>query len=71
MTATLHPPDVARSDAALRAFQGREVDVIAATQYGVEYACAVQRDNIFGVQFHPEKSQAVGLQILKNFVEAV
>ena len=46
-------------------------DVIATTQYGVEYACAVQRDNIFGVQFHPEKSQAVGLQILKNFVEAV
>lgn len=46
-------------------------DVIAATDYGLTYACAVQRGNIFGVQFHPEKSQAVGLQILKNFLEAV
>jgi glutamine amidotransferase len=45
-------------------------DVIATTDYGLEYACAVQRENIFGVQFHPEKSQAVGLQILKNFLEA-
>jgi imidazole glycerol-phosphate synthase subunit HisH len=45
-------------------------DVIAMTDYGINYACAVRRDNIFGVQFHPEKSQAVGLQILKNFVEA-
>jgi glutamine amidotransferase len=44
--------------------------VIATTNYGLQYACAVQRDNILGVQFHPEKSQAVGLQILKNFVEA-
>ena len=45
-------------------------DVIATTDYGIEYACAVTRDNLFGVQFHPEKSQAVGLQILKNFVDA-
>ena len=44
-------------------------DVIASTDYGIIYACAVQHENIFGVQFHPEKSQAVGLQILKNFVE--
>lgn len=46
-------------------------DVIADTDYGINYACAVRQENIFGVQFHPEKSQAVGLQILKNFVEAV
>jgi glutamine amidotransferase len=46
-------------------------DVLATTEYSLTYACAVARENIFGVQFHPEKSQAVGLQILKNFVEAV
>ena len=45
-------------------------DVIATTDYGLRHACAVQRENIFGVQFHPEKSQAVGLRILKNFLEA-
>ncbi len=44
-------------------------DVVATTDYGLQYACAVQRGNIFGVQFHPEKSQTVGLQILKNFLE--
>ncbi|MBL8097693.1 MAG: imidazole glycerol phosphate synthase subunit HisH [Anaerolineales bacterium] len=44
-------------------------DVIAETNYGIHYACAVQHENIFGVQFHPEKSQRVGLQILKNFLE--
>lgn len=46
-----------------------QADVIATTNYGLTYACAVRRNNIFGVQFHPEKSQAVGLQILKNFLE--
>jgi glutamine amidotransferase len=46
-------------------------DVMATTDYGIKYACAVQRENVFGVQFHPEKSQAVGLRILKNFLEAV
>ena len=44
-------------------------DILATTEYGLTYACAVQRENIFGVQFHPEKSQAVGLRILKNFLE--
>jgi len=45
-------------------------DVIAEVEYGIRYACAVRRENVYGVQFHPEKSQVVGLQILKNFVEA-
>lgn len=49
---------------------GNSADVIGTTDYGLRYACAVQRENVFGVQFHPEKSQAVGLQILKNFLEA-
>ncbi len=44
-------------------------DVAAEVDYGIRYTCSVQRGNIYGVQFHPEKSQQVGLQILKNFVE--
>lgn len=43
--------------------------VISATaEYPEPFACAVARENIFAVQFHPEKSQAVGLQLLKNFL---
>jgi glutamine amidotransferase len=49
---------------------GNRSDVIAETEYGIRYSCAVRHENIFGVQFHPEKSQSVGLRILKNFLEA-
>lgn len=42
--------------------------VIATTEYGEKYASAVALGNVFGIQFHPEKSQRVGLRILGNFV---
>ncbi len=42
---------------------------MAASEYGLQFTGAVERGNIFGVQFHPEKSGEVGLTILKNFCE--
>jgi len=42
---------------------------IATTNYGIAYASALQKDNFFGVQFHPEKSSKDGEKILKNFLE--
>jgi glutamine amidotransferase len=37
--------------------------------YGKDFAAAIGQDNVFAVQFHPEKSHTVGLQLLKNFLE--
>ncbi len=42
--------------------------VTGTTDYGVNFTCAIEKDNIFAVQFHPEKSQHDGLQLLTNFV---
>ena len=44
-------------------------NTIATTNYEQEYSTAIQRDNFFGVQFHPEKSGVFGEQILKNFLQ--
>jgi len=43
-------------------------EVAASTDYGADFASVVWRDNVYGVQFHPEKSQETGLKILNNFV---
>jgi len=54
---SFHAADVERSD------------VLATTDYGYDFPSVVAHANIMGIQFHPEKSQDVGLQMLKNFVE--
>jgi glutamine amidotransferase len=43
-------------------------DTVGTTEYGVRFASVIARDNLFAVQFHPEKSQAAGLRLLANFV---
>lgn len=42
--------------------------IAGSSDYGIDFTCAVAKDNLFAVQFHPEKSQNDGLQLLKNFV---
>lgn len=50
--------------------QPNDPALIAATcDYGLDFAAALSRDNLFATQFHPEKSHTAGLQLLKNFVE--
>lgn len=56
----------------VHSFFPRPVDrriVVARTSYGETFDSAIWKDNVFATQFHPEKSQSVGLQLLKNFVE--
>jgi glutamine amidotransferase len=53
----------------VHSYHARSGDVVATCDYGEPVTAAVARGNCFGVQFHPEKSSAVGLRILRNFVE--
>jgi imidazole glycerol phosphate synthase glutamine amidotransferase subunit len=54
----------------VHSFYAPECDAtIATTEYGVRYSAAVQAGNVFGVQFHPEKSERVGLEMLRRFCE--
>ena len=47
-----------------------EEDILAVSNYGGDFVCAVNSGNIYGVQFHPEKSHAFGFNLLKRFVYA-
>ena len=47
----------------------RPQDAAATSTYGRDFSCAVQADNVYGVQFHPEKSHHFGTRLLQNFAE--
>ena len=47
----------------------KESNIIGVTDYGFNFTSAIKKDNIFGVQFHPEKSHHSGVQLLKNYSE--
>jgi imidazole glycerol-phosphate synthase subunit HisH len=49
----------------------KQEDLLATAFYGYDFACAVQNNNIYGVQFHPEKSHRFGMVLLKNFLEII
>ncbi len=56
----------------VHSFHPKPIDpsiVATSTDYGGSFASAVWKDNVYATQFHPEKSQGVGLQLLKNFVD--
>jgi glutamine amidotransferase len=50
------------------AIPAQDASVAAITPYGIDFASVISRDNVFAVQFHPEKSQQAGLGLLSNFV---
>ena len=43
-------------------------NIIALSNYGIDFASIISKENIYGVQFHPEKSSVQGLEIIKNFI---
>jgi len=52
--------------------QPKDKSIVATcTEYGVDFTSAIWRDNVFATQFHPEKSQKVGLRLLTNFVNLI
>ncbi len=51
-------------------FIPNDKDVISATtEYSSNIVCSIEKENIFGTQFHPEKSDKIGLKIIKNFLD--
>jgi len=53
----------------VHSFYAKECEeTIATTDYELKYSSALQKDNFYGVQFHPEKSSEAGARILKNFI---
>jgi imidazole glycerol-phosphate synthase subunit HisH len=49
------------------AVQPTDDELLGSAEYGTRFACAAEHDNVFGVQFHPEKSSTAGLRLLSNF----
>jgi glutamine amidotransferase len=47
--------------------RAQSAELLGSAAYGSRFSCAAERDNVFGVQFHPEKSSAAGLRLLSNF----
>lgn len=65
----LKPGDYAYFNHSFYCSPTEEADILLSTDYGLNFASAVQRGSLFGVQFHPEKSQQVGLNLLENFLK--
>lgn len=45
-------------------------DVLATTEYGIQFTSMIHKENLIGIQFHPEKSQEFGLQMMRNYLES-
>jgi len=71
VVAGLPPDDCFYFVHSYRAVPTREEDIVGQVDYGGEFAAAVARDNIFAVQFHPEKSQSAGRRLLDGFARWV